>query len=89
MSKFKYEVLRGPLVDKFTTANRTFHNDGVVGIWPPGCAMFAEYRNHIDRVRHLTVRKDDVWIVTYPKAGEFTLSLTPIKERENIAYKEE
>ncbi|KDR22997.1 estrogen sulfotransferase-like isoform X2 [Zootermopsis nevadensis] len=69
MDDFQFEVLQGPLVDKFKTANQTFHSDGVIRMWPPGCAMFAEYRNHADRVRHLTVRKDDVWILTYPKSG--------------------
>jgi hypothetical protein len=68
---FRYEVLQGPLVDRFRTANKTFQDDGIVKIWPPGCAMFAEYRNHAERVRHLAARRDDVWVVTYPKAGEF------------------
>jgi hypothetical protein len=69
--QFTYEVLEGPLVDRFRAANQTFQDDGIVKVWPPGCAMFAEYRNHADRVRHLSVRKDDVWVVTYPKAGEW------------------
>jgi hypothetical protein len=80
MEEFQYEVLQGQLVEKFRTANQTFHSDGIIRIWPPGCAMFAEYRNHADRVRHLTVRKDDVWILTFPKSGEFTVTLTPNKE---------
>jgi hypothetical protein len=67
---FRYQQLEGPLVDRFTAANQTFHADGIVKIWPPGCAMFAEYRNHVDRVRRLAVREDDVWVITYPKAGE-------------------
>jgi hypothetical protein len=67
---FRYELLEGPMVDKFRAANQTFHDDGIIKIWPSGCAMFAEYRNHADRVRRLAVREDDVWILTYPKSGE-------------------
>jgi hypothetical protein len=67
---FRYEVLQGPLVDRFRTANQTFQDDGIVKVWPPGCAMFAEYRHHAERVRRFEVREDDVWVVTYPKAGE-------------------
>lgn len=66
---FRYEVLEGPLVERFRAAIETFEDDGIIKVWPPGCAMFAEYRNHADRVRRLAVRKDDVWVVTYPKSG--------------------
>ena len=69
--EFKYEVLRGPLVDKFLTANQAFHDDGIIKIWPPGCALFAEFRHHAEKIRKFTVREDDVWIVTYPKCGEW------------------
>ncbi|PNF29575.1 hypothetical protein B7P43_G01904 [Cryptotermes secundus] len=66
---FRYEVLEGPLVERFRAANQTFEGDGIIKVWPPGCAMFAEYRNYADRVRRLAVREDDVWVVTYPKSG--------------------
>jgi len=68
--ELKYEVLRGPQVDKFKTANQTFHDDIII-IWPPGCALFAEFRHHAEKIRKFTVREDDVWIVTYPKCGEW------------------
>jgi hypothetical protein len=67
----QYEVLRGPLVDKFKTANQIFHDDGIIKIWPPGCAIFAEFRHHAEKIRKFTVREDDVWIITYPKSGEW------------------
>jgi hypothetical protein len=69
--ELQYEVLRGPLVDKFKTANQTLHDDGLIKIWPPGCAMFAEFRHHAEKIRKFTVREDDVWIITYPKSGEW------------------
>jgi hypothetical protein len=67
----KFEVLQGPLVDKFLTANQAFHDDGIIKVWPPGCAFFAEYRHHADKIRKFTVKEDDVWIITYPKSGEW------------------
>jgi hypothetical protein len=69
--ELQYEVLRGPLVDKFKTANQTFYDHGIIKIWPPGCAMFAGFRHHAEKIRQFTVREDDVWIITYPKSGEW------------------
>jgi hypothetical protein len=69
--ELQYEVLRGPLVDKFISANPTLQDEGLVKIWPPGCAIFAEFRHHAERTRKFTVREDDVWIITYPKSGEW------------------
>jgi len=46
--ELKYEVLRAPLVDKYTTANQISHDDGIIKIWPPGCAIFAEFRHHAE-----------------------------------------
>ena len=67
--ELKYEVLRGPLVDKFQTANHNLHDDGIIKIWPPGCAILAEFRHHAEKIRKFTVKEDDVWIVTYLKSG--------------------
>jgi len=68
--ELQYEVLRGPLVDKYKTANQTSDGD-IIKIWPPGCAIFAEFRHHAEKIRKFTVREDDVWILTYPKSGEW------------------
>jgi len=65
------EVLRGPLVDKFITANQIYRDGGIIKIWPSGCAIFAEFRHHAEKIRKITVREDDVWIITYPKSGEW------------------
>ena len=70
--ELKYEVLRGPLVEKFLTACQHFHDDGFIKIWPPGCTIFAEFRHHAEKIRKFTVREDDVWIITYPKCGEWS-----------------
>jgi hypothetical protein len=69
--ELQYEVLRGPLVDKLKTATRTFHDEGIIKIWPPGFAIFAGFRHHVEKIRKFTVREDDVWIITYPKSGEW------------------
>lgn len=69
--ELQYEVLRGPLVDKFKSANQAFHDGGIIKIWPPGCAIFAGFRHHAEKIRQFTVREDDVWIITYPKSGEW------------------
>lgn len=38
--------------------------------WKPAhCIMPSRYRLYADRIRNLTVYEDDVWIVTFPKAG--------------------
>jgi len=70
--ELKYEVLRGPLVDKFITANQAFHADGIIKVWPPSSAILAEFRHHAEKIRKFTVKEDDVWIVTYPKCGEWS-----------------
>jgi hypothetical protein len=67
----QYEVLRGPLEDKFKTANQIFEDDSIIKIWPPGCAILAEFRHHAEKIGKFTVREDDVWIITYPKSGEW------------------
>lgn len=38
--------------------------------WKPiHCIMPSKYRLYADRIRNLTVYEDDVWVVTFPKAG--------------------
>ena len=69
--ELQYEVLRGPLEDKFKTANQIFEDDSIIKIWPPGCAILAEFQHHAEKIRKFTVREDDVWIITYPKSGEW------------------
>ena len=61
--ELKFEVLRGPLVDKFITANQAFHADGIIKVWPPSSAILAEFRHHAEKIRKFTVKEDDVWIV--------------------------
>ncbi|XP_062549716.1 sulfotransferase 1B1-like [Armigeres subalbatus] len=36
---------------------------------PTHCVMPAMYAEYADRIRNLTVYDDDVWVVTFPKAG--------------------
>ncbi|XP_069678912.1 luciferin sulfotransferase-like [Periplaneta americana] len=67
--EFRFEELRGPLVDKFVKSNDNIYKYGLIKVWPSGCTFYPEYRNHAQRIRDLEVRADDVWIVTYPKCG--------------------
>jgi len=69
--ELKYEVLRGPLVDKYITANQAFHDVSIIKVWPPGCAILAEFRHHAEKIRKFAVKEDDVWIITYQKCGEW------------------
>jgi len=69
--ELQYEVLQGPLVGNFLTANQAFHLGGIIKVRPPGCAIFAEFRHHTEKIRNITVREDGVWVTTYPKGGEW------------------
>jgi len=55
--ELKYEVLQGHLVDKCLTANQAFHLGGIIKVWPPGCAIFAEYRHHAGKIVHRKRRR--------------------------------
>lgn len=67
--EFKIEELHSTEIDEFTKANKRLHANGIIKIQPSGCVLFSEYRKHMERVRRLEVRPDDVWIITYPKCG--------------------
>jgi len=66
-----FEVLQGPLVDKFLTAKQAFRDNSIIRVWPPGCVISAEFQHHAEKIRKFTVKEDDVWIITYPKSGEW------------------
>lgn len=36
---------------------------------PSHCVLPSQYLQYADRIRNLTVYKDDVWVVTFPKCG--------------------
>jgi hypothetical protein len=58
--ELQYEVLQGPLVDKFKTANQISSDEDIIKIWPPGCAISAEFRHYAEKILKFTVREDDV-----------------------------
>ncbi|KAJ9594236.1 hypothetical protein L9F63_014396, partial [Diploptera punctata] len=68
-SEFTFTNLEGPLVEKFKKENMSCYPEGLVRITPSECCMLPEYQKHADKIRRFTVRKDDVWVVTYPKCG--------------------
>ncbi|XP_058461562.1 luciferin sulfotransferase-like [Malaya genurostris] len=36
---------------------------------PEPCCLNERFKNLADRIKHMNVRADDVWLVTYPKSG--------------------
>ncbi|XP_022184433.1 luciferin sulfotransferase isoform X1 [Nilaparvata lugens] len=42
---------------------------GGVRVFPSGCVMPTEYVPYAERLRHFSVRPDDVWVISYPKCG--------------------
>ncbi|XP_075212042.1 luciferin sulfotransferase-like [Lycorma delicatula] len=42
---------------------------GGVKVYPSECVMPTEYVPYAERLRHFTVRPDDVWVISYPKCG--------------------
>jgi len=58
-------------MDKYRTANQILYDDSIIKIWPPGCAIFPEFRHHAEEIRKFAVREDDVLIITYTKSGEW------------------
>ncbi|KAJ9573813.1 hypothetical protein L9F63_008795 [Diploptera punctata] len=67
--EFRIEEVQSREIEEFVKSSRRLYTNGMVKIWPPGCTLFTEYKNHVERVRQLEVRPDDVWIITYPKCG--------------------
>ena len=45
-----------------------FHNGG--DIWCPVFPTFDDYRKHLQNVRNLQLRDDDVIVAGFPKTGE-------------------
>ncbi|XP_062549712.1 luciferin sulfotransferase-like [Armigeres subalbatus] len=77
---FRYETLNRDEVKRFETPfNENFTevhledtsvNPSGNPSWKPvHCVMPSMYQKYADRIRELTVYDDDVWIVTFPKAG--------------------
>ncbi|PSN52285.1 Sulfotransferase family cytosolic 1B member 1 [Blattella germanica] len=66
-NEIKFELLGGPLVDKFKNDNGTTYEQGILKVVPSNCSLVLEFRKHVDRILRFKVRPDDVWIITYPK----------------------
>ena len=52
---------------------RTFtgYTDGLVKSVPGGMVTFQGYAENADKIYRITPRKDDVWLLTFPKTGIF------------------
>ncbi|PSN52264.1 hypothetical protein C0J52_08333 [Blattella germanica] len=67
--QIRIDEVKGPLVESFKKKNQQYYPTGLIKVFPSGCTFFSEYRKHVEKIRHLEVLPDDVWIVTYPKCG--------------------
>ena len=40
-------------------------------IFPSGITLPAKYMEFAAQIRHLELREDDVWVITFPKCGKY------------------
>ena len=58
------ETLKTPFTDNFNFA------EGLVRSEPGGFVLTPEFGRHVDEFTNFKIRKDDVWVVTFPKCGK-------------------
>ena len=49
------------------------YEEGLVRSDPNDFVMFPEYGRHAQELLRFTPRKDDAWVLTFPKCGKFFL----------------
>lgn len=47
-----------------------FQNSGLAKETTTECVLTPAYDKYAERIRNLEVRDDDIWVVTFPKAGK-------------------
>lgn len=40
------------------------------------CILTKGYKSHAERIHNLDVREDDIWVVTFPRAGKWNIQQT-------------
>lgn len=65
----KFQVLEKSLSQSFLKDFPSY-SKGVVRGQPGGLILSPEYAQHAEELRNFEPKKDDVWIVTYPKCGK-------------------
>jgi hypothetical protein len=77
MDKLKEAEIQFSLIPK--TLEEKYHKDfplildGLVRGTPGGFVLSPLFSQHADELRKFEVRKDDVWIVTFPKCGTYAM----------------
>ena len=77
MDKLKEEAIQFSLIPK--TLEEEYHkdfpliSDGLVRGTPGGFVLSPLFAQHEDELRKFEIRKDDVWIVTFPKCGTYAM----------------
>ena len=69
--KFEYEfqLLPETLTSPFTDLFLGYGDEGLVKCHPGGTVMTAAYKEGAEGVFNFKPRKEDTWIVTFPKCG--------------------
>lgn len=65
----KFEDLTDPVCVRMIEACQGAMPAAEIRVTPTGTLMTRNYRNYAERILNLEVRKDDVWVVTFPKCG--------------------
>lgn len=69
MSKIYCTPLRGPFGEKLDKCFR--RENGFVEVNPGNVIMPRKYSEICDEIIDSRVRKDDVWMISYPRTGEY------------------
>ena len=67
-SKVEFKLIPKSLDKEFQDLFPTF-SDGLIRGEPGGFVMPASFSAGADKIRQIRPRKNDVWIVTFPKSG--------------------
>lgn len=65
----KYETIDGPMAEKM---DKMFGVKGsFLRVQPGNCLLPPQYVLLGKRIKDMEIRNDDVWMVSYPRTGEF------------------
>lgn len=71
-----FKTMEASLTDTFKE-NFTNYKDGLVKGDPGGFVLTPEYARNAEELRKFQPRKDDVWILSFPKCGKTSLLINP------------
>ena len=79
-----FKTMDTSLTDVFKE-NFTNYKDGLVKGDPGGFVLTPEYARNAEELRKFQPRKDDVWILSFPKSGKTSSLINPSDGFESIA----